>query len=63
MLKNDIDSMEQSIAFHTARIDTFGKANPKGPMCVKPYDDLDPKQLLPYLKKALKLMKADLKKA
>lgn len=63
MLKEDIQSMEQSIAFHTARIDTFGKPNPKGPMHVKPYDDVDPKNLLPYLKKALKTMKEDFKKA
>jgi hypothetical protein len=61
MLKQDILSMEQSIAFHTARIDTFGKPNPKGPMYVKPFDDVNPKNLLPYLKKNLKAMKADLK--
>tara|TARA_R110000868_G_scaffold398317_2_gene671432 strand:- start:1635 stop:1859 length:225 start_codon:yes stop_codon:yes gene_type:complete len=63
MLKDDIRSMEQSIAFHNARIDTFGRHNSKGPMHVKPYDSVDPKNLLPYLKKALKMMKADLKQA
>jgi len=62
MLKGDIQLMEQSIAFHTARIETFGKPNPKGPFHIKPYDDVDPKILLPYLNKALKAMEADLKK-
>lgn len=63
MLKGDIATMEKSIAFHTARIETFGKPNPKGPFFVKLYDDVDPNHLLPYLKKSLKIMKADLKKA
>jgi hypothetical protein len=63
MLKDDIQSMEKSIAFHKARIETFGKPNSKGPMYVKPYDDVNPKNLLPYLEKALKAMKADFKKA
>lgn len=63
MLKGDIATMEKSIAFHTTRIETFGKPNPKGPFFIKPYDDVNPKNLLPYLKKALKAMKADFKKA
>jgi hypothetical protein len=63
MLKQDIQSIEQSIAFHTARIDTFGQPNPKGSMHAKPFDDVNPKNLLPYLKKILKSMKADLRKA
>jgi len=61
--ENDIAAMEQSILFHTNRIKTFGKPNSKGPMYVKPYDDVDPNILLPYLKNSLKVMKADLKKA
>ena len=63
MLKGDIQSMEQSIEFHTKRIETFGKPNPKGPMHANPYDNVNPKNLLPYLNKALQAMQADFKKA
>lgn len=61
MLKEDMQSIEQSIAFHTARIETFGTPNPKGPLQVNPYDTVNPNHLLPYLKKIFKNMKADLK--
>lgn len=63
MLQGDIQSMEKSIEFHTARIATFGKPNPKGPMHAHPYDNVNPKNLLPYLTKALHAMQGDLKKA
>jgi hypothetical protein len=62
ILKNDIQSMEQSIAFHTKRIETFGRPNAKGPFHVLPFDDIDPKHLLPTLQKLLAQMKAQLKK-
>ena len=61
ILKSDIESMEKSIAFHTARLKTFGKPNSKGPLHVLPYDNLDPKHIIPILQKLLKEMKAKLK--
>jgi len=62
ILKADIESMEQSIEFHTKRIETFGQPNPKGRFHVLPFDDVDPKHLLPELKRLLAQMKAQLKK-
>jgi transposase-like protein len=61
ILKSDIASMEQSIQFHTDRLETFGKPNRKGPLHVLPCDNLDPKHILPMLKRLLKEMKAELK--
>jgi transposase-like protein len=61
ILKDDIAMMEKSIQYHTARLETFGKPNPKGPLHVLPYDNLDPKHILPVLQKLLKEMKAKLK--
>jgi hypothetical protein len=60
-LKTDIKSMEHSIAFHEARIENYGKPNPKGPGHSTPFADINPQNLLPYLKKILKEMKAELK--
>jgi hypothetical protein len=61
ILKQDIKSMEDSIAFHKSRVETFGQPNRKGPMHARPFDGLNPKHILPFLEKMLKEMKAELK--
>jgi hypothetical protein len=58
-LKNDIETMKKSIEFHETRIKNFGKLHPKGH--VYPFSDVDPKHILPYLKKMLKQMKTKLR--
>jgi hypothetical protein len=59
-LEEDIKSIENSIAFHESRIENFGKPHPKGH--ILPFDDVNPKHLLPRLHKILKEMKQDAKR-
>jgi hypothetical protein len=57
-LEEDIKSMEKSILFHESRIEKYGKPHPRGH--VYPFSDVDPKSLLPHLKKILTEMQIEM---
>ena len=60
MAQSDLEALEKSLAFHKARIPTFGKPRPGGR--IHPFDDVDPKHIMPYIEKNIAILKADIAK-
>jgi hypothetical protein len=60
MAQTDLESLEKSLAFHTARLKTWGK--PRAHKWVLPFDDTDPRYVIPSLEKNIAILKADIAK-
>ena len=60
MAQTDLEILEKSLAFHQARLKTWGK--PRTHKWILPYDDTDPRYVIPSLERIVADLKADIAK-